>query len=75
MNDSRDSLLRRTVVLLGVVLLCSAVTTAQTDLEKAMQQYNSSTIGGYMQPIADLFGANMHAGYYHSAYIPHWGSP
>lgn len=73
MNDSRDSLLRRTVVLLGVVLLCTAVTTAQTELEKAMQQYNSSTIGGYMQPIADLFGANMHAGYYHSAYIPHTG--
>lgn len=73
MNLSRDSLLRRTAVLLCTVLLLQAGAIAQTELEKAIQQYNSSTIGGYMQPIADLFGANMHAGYYHSAYIPHSG--
>jgi hypothetical protein len=58
------------------VLVCALVTTgayAQTDLEKALQQYSSETVTGYIQPVADLFGADMHAGYYHNASISESG--
>jgi hypothetical protein len=70
MNTSRERLSFLLCVLIGGLVLFGSETTAQTELEKAIQQYGSATVGGYMQPVADLFGANMHAGYYHSAYIP-----
>jgi hypothetical protein len=59
-----------------VVLLLAGVPTgvrAQTDLENALKQYGGETVKGYIQPIADMFGANMHAGYFHSAEIPKSG--
>jgi hypothetical protein len=58
------------------VLLCLCMTipaAAQTDLETALKQYNSQTVKGYIQPLADMFGANMQAGFYHSAAIPSSG--
>jgi len=70
MKASRERLVRLLCVLVGVVLLLAVDASAQSELEKAIRQYNSSAVTGYIQPIADLFGANMHAGYYHSAYIP-----
>jgi hypothetical protein len=70
MNTSRERLLLLLCVLIGGLFLLAPVTNAQTELEKAIQQYNANTVGGYLQPIADLVGANMHAGFYHSAYIP-----
>jgi hypothetical protein len=73
MNTLHVRLVQLVCVLVGVLFLLAPETSAQTALEKAIQQYNSSAITGYIQPIADLFGANMHAGYYHSAYIPHSG--
>jgi hypothetical protein len=73
MNTSRERLLLLLCVLIGGLILLAPETSAQTELEKAIQQYNSGSIGGYLQPIADLVGANMHAGYYHSAYIPQDG--
>jgi hypothetical protein len=73
MNTSLERFGRLMCVLAGFLLLLAAQASAQSELEKAIQQYNSSAITGYIQPIADLFGANMHAGYYHSAYVPHSG--
>jgi hypothetical protein len=70
MNTSRERLTLLLCVLIGGLFLLASETTAQTELEKAIQQYNATSIGGFLQPVADLFGANMHAGYYHSAYIP-----
>ena len=43
---------------------------AQSDLEKTLQQFNATDVKGYIQPLADLFGANMNAGMFHSAEIP-----
>ncbi len=43
---------------------------AQSQLEMAIQQFRSSEVGGYIQPLGDLFGANMNAGLYHSAAVP-----
>lgn len=73
MNTSRGRWMQLLCGLVGALLLLAVESSAQTELEKAIQQYNSSAVSGYIQPIADLFGANMHAGYYHSAYIPQSG--
>jgi hypothetical protein len=54
--------------------LCLVVpASSQTDLETTLKQYNSETVKGYIQPLADMFGANMQAGFYHSAAIPSSG--
>ncbi|MBI4535362.1 MAG: hypothetical protein HY708_03725, partial [Ignavibacteriae bacterium] len=46
---------------------------AESELEKALRQLSGDAAKGYIQPIGDLFGANMNAGYYHSAAIPKFG--
>jgi hypothetical protein len=59
------------VILLGAALLLSAGRArAQSDLENALEQFGVESVTGYIQPMADLFGANMNAGFYHSAAIP-----
>jgi hypothetical protein len=73
MKSMRDSVLRLFTVLSAVLMLCFAETQAQTELERTLTQYNKETVTGYIQPVVDLFGANMHAGYYHSAFIPKSG--
>jgi hypothetical protein len=58
-------------ILLVIVSCCiSAVSSAQSKLEDALGQFDSETVKGYIQPMADFFGANMNAGHYHSASIP-----
>jgi hypothetical protein len=57
-------------VLVAGLLLVTAVCRSQTDLEKALKQFDANGVKGYIQPLADLFGANMNAGFYHSAAIP-----
>ncbi len=46
---------------------------AQSDLEKAVKAFKQNEVTGYIQPMADFFGANMSAGWYHSAAIPQMG--
>lgn len=46
---------------------------AQSDLEKTLQQFNATDVKGYIQPLADLFGANMNAGMFHDAEIAKTG--
>jgi hypothetical protein len=73
MKPSHNRLLR--TVALGAVICALTVSgaTAQTDLESALKQYSATSVAGYIQPVADLFGADMHAGYYHNAWIPKTG--
>ncbi len=63
----------------AAVLLCACLiagareAAAQSDLEIALKQYTQTTVKGYIQPMADLFGANMHSGLYASAAVPTTG--
>jgi hypothetical protein len=52
------------------LLFLGATGYAQSDLEKTLQLFKQSEVTGYIQPLADLFGANMNAGMFHSAEIP-----
>ncbi len=73
MKPSHNRLLRTILLCAMVCVFVANGATAQTDLEKALQQYSAQTVSGYIQPVADLFGADMHAGYYHNAWIPKSG--
>jgi hypothetical protein len=55
----------------AVVALALPVTTlaAQTSIEDAIRQLNSANGKGYLQPLADLFAADMSSGWYHGANI------
>ncbi len=57
-------------VIAGMNFLAVAPARAESELEKILKQYNTETVQGYIQPLADLLGANMHSGFYHSARIP-----
>jgi hypothetical protein len=64
---------RTAVLLCAIVVACTQLSTAQSDLENALKQYTQTTVKGYIQPMADLFGANMHSGLYPSAAVPKMG--
>lgn len=59
------------LILCAACLLALAVGTAnaQTDVEKALQQYAAEEVKGYIQPFGDLFGANLNAGLFRGAEI------
>jgi hypothetical protein len=44
-----------------------------TELEEILEQFSGDNARGYMQPLADLFGANMNSGWFRSAYVPEEG--
>lgn len=73
MKPSHNRLLRTVALCASIVAFAVTGATAQTELEKALKQYSAETVTGYIQPVADLFGADMHAGYYHNASIPETG--
>jgi len=74
MNTLRHPTLSSLVTLLVVSLLFSAsVARSESDLEKALRQYNFESVKGYVQPVGDLFGTNINSGFYHSAAIPKSG--
>lgn len=62
-------------LLLPLLVMSLFVTSvhAESELEKVIRQQGTRTVSGYVQPIADLFGANMHSGFTQSAYIPKSG--
>lgn len=72
MNIMRNRIPGFLVVLL-LIAIVPRTGVAQTDLENALSQLTSENGKGYLQPAADLFGANMHSGYFHSAAIPRMG--
>jgi Family of unknown function (DUF6588) len=45
----------------------------QTSIENTLKQFSGEDARGYIQPFADLFGANMNAGFYHNAQVPTTG--
>jgi hypothetical protein len=61
------------LLLSAILLMASGTVWSQTSLEDAIRQYNSQAVQGYVQPVADLFGANMHSGYFQTAQIPSSG--
>ena len=69
MKPSHNRMMRTVALCAIVCALMITGATAQTEIEKAIQQYSAETVTGYVQPVADLFGADMHAGYYHNAWI------
>jgi hypothetical protein len=73
MNKSLRFLVGIVTVGLCVFLVGAPPASAQTTVEDALKQLSSDNGKGYMQPVADLFGANMQAGSYHSAAIPKAG--
>jgi hypothetical protein len=56
-----------------LVLVMPSASPSQTALESALAAYGEENVKGYMQPFADLFGANMNSGYYRTAAVPVMG--
>ncbi len=55
---------------LATLLVLVPAVHAESSLEKALKSFNATTVQGYVQPLQDLFAANMTAGWYRSADIP-----
>jgi hypothetical protein len=53
-----------------LLILIPSTSPSQTALESALAAYGEENVKGYMQPFADLFGANMNSGYYWTAKVP-----
>jgi hypothetical protein len=62
-----------TAVVVVAALLVPSVASSQSAIENAIQGFGKKNVEGYLQPIADLLGANMNSGYYHSATISTFG--
>lgn len=73
MNNRSRLLVPACLAGLALLLVVPRQSRAQTDLENALRQYTETTVKGYIQPMADLFGANMHSGLYASAAVPQTG--
>jgi hypothetical protein len=52
-----------------MLLLAAQTGRAQSDVEKALQQYGEEQVKGYIQPVGDLFGANLNSGFFRGASI------
>ena len=63
--------MRRGIVL--VLLFAFCLPLRAQDLEDYVAKYTSANGKGYMQPLADAFGAAMNSGLYHNARIPTFG--
>jgi hypothetical protein len=58
------------VMLLAVLVMIAVVTpVAAGDVEDFVSKYTGSNGEGYMQPLADAFGANLNSGLFHDARI------
>ena len=62
-----------TLCILAVFLTAGSGALAQTAFDEAMQQLNSKNVQGYLQPFVNSTGADMNAGFYHSASISDFG--
>lgn len=74
MNTSRY---RRLFAAAGALALLLMMTTSlavsQSDLENNLKQMGTATVTGYIQPVTNTFGADMHTGYFHGADIEKFG--
>jgi hypothetical protein len=60
------------IVLIVAMIPCGRA-LAQSDVENAITYYGADNIGGYIQPLADLYGADINTGFFRSAAIPKEG--
>lgn len=64
----------RGVACAGAIALLVSLSTnegrGESDIEKAIRQFGADRVGGYIQPMADLFGADVNGGFFRSAEIP-----
>lgn len=58
------------ILLVILLVVCTIPARSQSDLEKALLQFSKEQVSGYVQPLSDLFGANVNSGFFHSASIP-----
>jgi len=61
------------ILLVPVLIACFSRASAGSKLEDILRQQSVVNVSGYIQPMADLFGANMNAGLYNSADVPETG--
>jgi len=70
----RDRMSLRAAGTLAVLLLvATTLGVSQSKLEDNLKQMGAATVTGYIQPVTDLFGADMHSGYFHAADIETFG--
>ncbi len=69
MNSSPFRPLPALITLALAALVASAQAPAQTDVENAITYYGEENIKGYIQPLADLYGADINSGFFRSAAI------
>ncbi|MFO7889657.1 MAG: DUF6588 family protein [bacterium] len=60
-------------LLLIVILLLGSMVAYSQDLDKTITQYQKNNATGYLQPLADAFGANLNSGLSRSAHISKFG--
>ena len=58
---------------LFVLLWAAGVSPAAGQIEDQLSAYTGRNAEGYLQPLADAFGANLNSGLFHSAHIPRTG--
>jgi len=74
MKSLQQSLRCSTSIALALmVFLGMSSARGDSSLEKAIKAFSQDYVSGYIQPFGDFFGANMGAGWYHSAAIPQMG--
>src|SRR3989304_3826271 len=55
----------------GVLALATPVpASAQSDVENAIIYFGEENVGGYVQPLADLYGTDINSGFFPGASIP-----
>ena len=62
--------LRILFLVIPALLVSPSGLRGQTDAEEMLKQLTADRAAGYFQPFADVVGANVNSGFYHSAAIP-----
>ncbi len=65
--------LRLWVLLTAVLAAAVLVRPATAQVEDQLSAYTGANVEGYLQPLANAFGASLNSGYFHSARIPKAG--
>jgi hypothetical protein len=74
MMTSRQRCSRHVVTLLTIaIVLVPSISRSQSAIENAISGLNRQNAEGYLQPVADLFGANINSGYFRTASISTFG--
>jgi hypothetical protein len=55
---------------MSILFVVGNIAHPQSQFEVTIQQFSKEELIGYIQPLGDMFGANLNAGMFHSATIP-----